>query len=123
MSYYLTSMESHVLIKKENIEKLPTDFDAYLSLETDDEGNIVEIWSENLKYNFDDLLQDAAPLFEKGSYIDLVGEEGNPFRLVFDGKTMHDISGTILFPKTEEEDKMVEELRKKFDAGLLYETP
>lgn len=119
MSYYLDSMASHVLIKKENIEKLPADFDDYLSSETDDEGNIVGILSEDFKYDFDDILQEAAPLFEKGSYIDLIGEDGEPFRLVFDGERMHDISGVILFPNTEEGDKMVEELRKKFDAGLL----
>lgn len=119
MSYYLTSMQAYILIKKENIDKLSDDFFFYFETEKDDDGNIVSIWNEDLKYNFEDVLYEDAPLFEKGSYIDLIGENGDPFRLMFDGETMHDISGIILFPRTEEEDKMTEELRKRFDADLL----
>ena len=119
MSYYLRKIDPVILIKKENVPKLTGEFYSYFSVEKDEDCNIVDIEAFDKKYNFEEELQDNAALFENGSHIDCIGENGEVFRLLFRDGKMYDISGAILYPEDEGAQIEVNNLEQRLSAGLL----
>lgn len=69
------------------------------SLELDEEtGAITGISFEGEKLGDDDVLFKAiAPHVVPGSYVEMVGEEGDRWRWVFDGVTCHEESATVTY--------------------------
>ncbi len=65
----------------------------------DQDGNVIDIHFENEKMGDEDKLFDAiAPYVRPGSYIEMVGEEGDRWRWVFDGKTCKEVAAIVAFP-------------------------
>lgn len=66
--------------------------------ETDDENNIMEITFEGQNSGDEKILFTAiAPFVREGSYIEMVGEEGDLWRWTFKGGQMEEQSGRISF--------------------------
>ena len=76
-----------------------TDFDWKRKNPDDDEIDIVAIlWGGDKYYGLlDDFLQALAPFVEKGSWIEMQGEEGEIWRWYFDGETLQTIEARIVF--------------------------
>jgi hypothetical protein len=65
------------------------------SLENE-EGNIVNIQFEGEKLGDDEILFEAiAPFVEKGSYIEMRGEDGTHWRWIFDGEHCKEKTGRL----------------------------
>lgn len=122
MSYYLTKLEFCGSIKKKNVEKLSEDFFHYFKAETDANGNIVDIYSEDRKYNFEDVIAENKDLFEPGSFFEMCGEEGNYWRWYINPNVdwgYDEVSGYVLFPSTEEDEEKVKALKASLTPHTL----
>lgn len=108
MGYYSHISESDFTILKENIpamlEKLEMDDakkffeDNYFSIRFDDEGNITDIdCDDGKRYDDDGVFADIAPFVEAGSYVQYLGEDGESWRFVFDGKTCKEKKARLVF--------------------------
>ena len=63
-----------------------------------DEGDIIDIRFRGEKYGDDDAFFKAiAPFVEKGSFIEMQGEEGARWRWFFDGYTVHEQEGRVVY--------------------------
>jgi hypothetical protein len=63
-----------------------------------DAGDLVEIDFDGEKLGDDAILLEAiAPFVEKGSYIEMEGEEGCHWKWCFDGKTMTEKQGRVVY--------------------------
>ena len=63
-----------------------------------DAGDLVEINFDGEKLGDDPILLEAiAPFVEAGSYIEMEGEEGCHWKWCFDGKTMTEKSGRVVY--------------------------
>jgi hypothetical protein len=66
--------------------------------ETDNDGNIVDLYFDHDKMGQEDLLFDTiAPCVRAGSYLDMEGEEGDLWRWYFDGEQMLDQTGKVTY--------------------------
>ena len=64
----------------------------------EDTGDLVEITFDGEKLGDDEILLSAiAPFVEAGSYIEMEGEEGCHWKWCFDGKTMTEKSGRVVY--------------------------
>lgn len=62
------------------------------------EGDIIDISFRGEKYGDDDAFFKAiAPFVVKGSFIEMSGEEGARWRWFFDGYTVHEQSGRVVY--------------------------
>lgn len=61
-------------------------------------GGIVDIYFKGEKLGDDMILFEAlAPFVEDGSFIDMEGEDGSLWRWVFDGKTVREVEGRVVY--------------------------
>lgn len=66
----------------------------------DEKGNVCEICHETYKWREDnDFFDVFARFVEKGSYIEMAGEDGQLWRMVFDGEHCREVYPTILWPE------------------------
>ena len=88
----------------------------------DAEGNVVDLYHEGEKWHNDTCFFDVfAEAVEKGSYIEMVGEDNSRWRMVFDGKCCFEIEPVIAWPEYDELIKEISsEVLKKpsFDEQL-----
>jgi hypothetical protein len=64
----------------------------------DDAGNLTEICFDGEKLGDDAILLEAiAPFVEAGSYIEMEGEEGYHWKWCFDGKTLTEKKGRVVY--------------------------
>lgn len=85
-----------------NFSKARTVFDALdawrWKVEIDENGNISNITFTGEKLGDDEILFAAiAPFVQAGSYITMQGEDGCVWKWVFDGKTMVEKTGRVVF--------------------------
>lgn len=70
--------------------KATVNYDIHASrwgFKTDKIGNVVDIWFEGEKGHNDDELKPLAPYVKSGSYVEMMGEDGNRWKWEFkDGK-------------------------------------
>lgn len=67
-------------------------------IETDDEGNVIDIRFHGQKIGDEDQLFDAiAPYVEDGSYIEMTGEDDYVWRWVFNGNRVEEVEGEVVF--------------------------
>ena len=68
--------------------------------ETNEEGDINDIWFDGQKIGDEDHFFAAlAPFVEKGSYVEMQGEEGEIWRYAFNGKSMTELTPETTWPK------------------------
>lgn len=77
-------------------------FSGY-GIDYDDEGNVVDVCFNNEKWHDDTLFFDVfAKFVEKGSYIEMSGEDGEMWRMVFDGEHCREVNAVISWPEYDE---------------------
>lgn len=105
MSYYLSKFNFVGLIKKENVHKLSCEFLDSFTCDRDEDGNIVDFFPDDMKLNFETIVAENAKFFEPNSYLDMVGEDGIPFRWYIEPDNdigFSEVNGYILFPRSPE---------------------
>lgn len=66
----------------------------------DEQGNVCEICHETYKWRKDnDFFDVFARFVERGSYIEMAGEDGQLWRMVFDGEHCREVYPTLLWPE------------------------
>ena len=69
------------------------------SVETNEAGDIVELYLESERLGDEDRwFEVIAPFVEPGSYIDMEGEDSYIWRYYFDGEHCDEYSGVVIFP-------------------------
>lgn len=116
MSYSMSQMDSCFHMKNENLIKAKkallstgnfkgfrTFFDIMLetgwTFELDEDENVISIQDDSgyLRSDQNKLFDLIAPFVEKGSYIQMFGEDGSIWRWVFDGTECNEIYPTIIW--------------------------
>jgi len=71
-------------------------------VEFNERGDVIDLFFNGQKLGDDELLfQTIAPFVEAGSYIEILGEEGEMWRWAFDDKECTELSPTIIWTKGE----------------------
>lgn len=67
-------------------------------------GEVEDLWFEGEKLGDDEILFNAiAPFVEKGSYIEMGGEDGEVWRWVFDGTKCKEVAAVMAFEADDDE--------------------
>lgn len=94
-------------------------FQGY-SINYDDAGNVVGLSFNNEKWYDDTLFFDIfAKYVEKGSYIEMSGEDGDLWRMIFDGEHCFEENATISWPEYDKLKKSIE-YEAKFEKDWGY---
>lgn len=71
----------------------------------DETGDIVDLWFNCEKMGDEkELFKVIAPFVEKGSYLEICGEDGSKWRWIFNGKTCKTVYAEESYPENEAED-------------------
>jgi hypothetical protein len=86
----------------------------------DDAGNITGLQFTCERYGDDiKLFKAIAPWVERGSYLDMLGEEGDHWRWYFDGITCEELNGMVQFAAPADGDILEGDAREVLDPKAL----
>jgi len=101
MSYWAYMSNAFFEVKTEHTERVLKKLKNYGYLaELDDEGEIIELYfnGDKLACDEDIMFQAIAPYVEDGSFIEMVGEDGDCWRWIFKDAKCKEVRAEVTWP-------------------------
>jgi len=101
MGYHIELVEQSFFVGAKNVSRVEGELLNMIdSINKDEEGNIVgvEVQRECKLWDQQEILNGIAPFVRKGSFLEILGEDGDRWRWVLDGEKCYKVTPTITWP-------------------------
>jgi hypothetical protein len=98
MGYHIELVDQSFFVEAKNVSRVEGKLlDMLDFVKKDEEGNIVgvEVQGENKLWDQQEILTGIAPFVRKGSFLEILGEDGDRWRWVLDGEKCYKVTPTI----------------------------